>query len=66
MASAARACAASGSDIAGFSPMMTIPRIVPAWIASVISTTVRPGVAGSGAFQYRSNQARLSAAVARR
>ena len=34
----------SGSDIAGFSPMMYMPRILPACTASMISTTVRPGL----------------------
>ena len=43
-ASAWRACATSGSDIAGFSPMMYMPRIVPACTASMISTTVSPGL----------------------
>ena len=47
-ASAWRACATSGSDIAGFSPMMYMPRIFPACTASMISTTVSPGFGSSG------------------
>ena len=41
----------SGSDIAGFSPMMYIPLIVPRWIASMISTTVSPGSGSSASPQ---------------
>ena len=41
-ASASRAWSWSGSDIAGFSPMMYMPVISPSWTASMISTTVRP------------------------
>ena len=47
MASASRAWFASGSDIAGFSPMMYMPRTVPALIAFITSTTVRPGRSSS-------------------
>ena len=42
LASASRAWLRSGSDIAGFSPSMYMPRISPAWIAFMISTTVSP------------------------
>ena len=48
---AARACPTSGSDIAGFSPMMYMPRTLPAYAASMISTTVRPGLVSSFAPQ---------------
>ncbi|MCY1545783.1 hypothetical protein D9M68_817400 [compost metagenome] len=47
-ASASRACSASGSDIAGFSPMMYMPRTSPRSIACMTSTTVRPGWRSSG------------------
>ena len=43
-ASASRAWSTSGSDIAGFSPMMYMPRILPSYAAFMISTTVRPGL----------------------
>ena len=46
-ASDSRAWFASGSDIAGFSPMMYMPRTVPALIAFITSTTVRPGRSSS-------------------
>ena len=39
----ARGCR-SGSDIAGFSPSTYMPLISPAWIAFMISTTVRPAL----------------------
>ena len=41
-ASAPRAWLRSGSDIAGFSPMMYMPLISSSWTASMISTTVLP------------------------
>ena len=41
-ASAPRAWFKSGSDIAGFSPMMYMPLISSLWTASMISTTVLP------------------------
>ena len=44
IASDSRAWFASGSDIAGFSPMMYMPRTLPALIACITSTTVRPGL----------------------
>ncbi len=46
-ASDSRAWFASGSDIAGFSPMMYMPRTVPALMAFITSTTVRPGRSSS-------------------
>jgi hypothetical protein len=57
-ASASRAWFASGSDIAGFSPMMYMPRMSPASIAWMISTTVRPGFGSSVAPHSFSNFAR--------
>ena len=47
VASAWRAWSASGSLIAGFSPMMYMPLMVPASIALITSTTVRPGLSSS-------------------
>ena len=52
-ASAARACSTSGSDIAGFSPMMYMPRISPRCTASMISTTVNPRLSSSGRLPQR-------------
>ncbi len=43
--SAWRTCPALGSDSSGFSPMMYMALISPAAAASIISTTVRPGLA---------------------
>ena len=51
LASASRAWCRSGSDIAGFSPRMYMPRIRPSSEPRMISTTVRPGSRDSGAFQ---------------
>ena len=54
-ASAPRAWFKSGSDIAGFSPMMYMPLISPACTASMISTTVLPRLGSSflpQAFSY--------------
>ena len=62
IASPARACAVSGSDIAGFSPMMYIPLIFPACTASMISTTVRPFSASSARPHRSSKRARISSA----
>ena len=55
MASAWRACCRSGSDIAGFSPSIYMPLISPAWIAFMISTTVRPRTGSSFWSQSFSN-----------
>ena len=53
---ASRAWSTSGSDIAGFSPMMYMPRISCFFAAVMISTTVRPGSGSSGIFQSVSNR----------
>src|SRR6202051_1186701 len=42
--SASRAWSASGSLIAGFSPMMYMPLTLPARMALMTSSTVRPGL----------------------
>ena len=56
IASASRAWSTSGSDIAGFSPMMYMPRISPFFAAFMISTTVRPGFGSSSRPQSRSKR----------
>jgi hypothetical protein len=43
-----------GIHIAGFSPMMYMPSIWSAWIAVMISTTVRPRLGSSGTPQLAS------------
>ena len=53
-----------GRDIAGFSPMMYMPRTLPALIACITSTTVRPGLSSSvpaGRPQALSKRARAAA-----
>ena len=46
--------------MAGFSPSTYMPRIVPSWMAFMISTTVRPRTGSSDWFQYCSKCARIS------
>ena len=64
-ASPARACARSGSDMAGFSPMTTMPLISPRFAASRISTTVRPGFGSSGTPHSFSKRARTASSATR-
>ena len=54
LANPSRACCASGSDIAGFSPITYMPRMTPSWTASMIST-VRPFSGSRSVFQNSSN-----------
>ena len=66
MASASRAWPTSGSDIAGFSPMMYMPRISPWWTAFMISTTVSPRSGSSEVFHAVSKVSRISAPATER
>jgi hypothetical protein len=60
-----RAWLRSGSDIAGFSPMMYMPLISSAWTASMISTTVLPRLGSSFTPQAASYFARISGVLHR-
>jgi hypothetical protein len=51
--------------MAGFSPRMYIPRIVPASAASMISVTVRPGTSDSVAPHARSKRWRTAGSATR-
>ena len=64
-ASPARAWAASGSDMAGFSPMIYMPCISPRLAASIISTTVNPAFLSNGIPHSFSNRSLASVLVTR-